>query len=363
VTTEDKKLQTENQKALAEKWAHDALEHMLRDGIVPMPDNFAVYYAYYSGADGNLKMAMDALLTQFGRLNQMQCSAIHQAHLGLDAEHKALNTTTSSIENELSRVMLVIDRTKDDTQKYDKTLHTFSGSLQQTSSLDQIRAAVSRVASETRAMAEQNQRLHSQLTQSTQQLTEMRYNLDVVRKDSLRDPLTEIGNRKLFDVELARVTSEAEESNAPLSMLMIDIDHFKKFNDTYGHLIGDQVLRLVAHTLIENLKGRDIIARYGGEEFVILLPNTDVASAEKVANQLRTSLGTKQIKRKNTNETLGVVTISLGAAEFCPKETLDAFIARADAALYDAKQTGRNKVMSRLLSPEEKAAIGAKQTP
>jgi diguanylate cyclase len=253
--------------------------------------------------------------------------------------------------------MLVIDQTTTGAQKYDQTLSTFSGSLSPSATLDQLRAAVSKVASDTRSMAEQNQRLHTQLTQSTQQLTEVRFNLDQVRKDSLRDPLTEIGNRKYFDNELKRSTDESIENGTILSMLMIDIDHFKKFNDTYGHLIGDQVLRLVARTLIENLKGRDVIARYGGEEFVILLSNTDVGAAEKVANQLRVSLSTKQIKRKNTQEMLGVVTISVGITEYCPHEDIEGFIARADEALYEAKQTGRNKVCRKMLTKFEKGAI------
>lgn len=350
---------SDEEKDHAARWAEQALEHLNRDGLLPIPENFSVYYCYYSGVNGNLRMAMDTLLTQFGRLNQQQCSALHQAHLSLEAEHRVLNAAASSIEAEINRAMLVIDQTKTGAQEYNNTLNTFSGSLKSSPSFEQIRAAVTRVANETRAMVEQNHRLHTQLTQSTQQLTEMRYSLDQVRKDSLRDPLTEVGNRKFFDNELARVTSESIENNTTLSLLMADIDHFKKFNDTYGHLIGDQVLRLVARTLIENLKGRDIIARYGGEEFVILLPNTDVVSAEKVANQLRESLGTKQVKRKNTNETLGVVTISLGATEYCPHEDLEAFIARADAALYEAKQAGRNRVMSRLLSENEKAAVSA----
>lgn len=343
----------------AERWARNALEHMIRDGIIPLPENFAVYFAYYSNSNPNLKMAMDALFQQFGRLTQQQCSALFQTHLSLEAENKVLNQTASNIEKELNRVMLVIDQTKEGAQKYDKSLTTFSGSIHENATLEQIRAAIAKVASETRAMAEQNQRLHAQLTQSTQQLTEMRYNLDTVRKDALRDPLTEVGNRKFFEHELKKAAAEAEESNTPLSMLMIDIDHFKKFNDTYGHLIGDQVLKLVANTLVENLKGRDIIARYGGEEFVILLPNTDLVSAEKVGNLLRLGLGTKQIRRKNTQEMLGTVTISIGAAEYFPGESLENFIERADNALYEAKQTGRNKVVTKTISPTEKAAIRA----
>lgn len=343
----------------ASVWANNAFDAMQRDGLMPIPDNFAVYFCYFSGSDPNLKMAMDALLEKFGKLDQQQCSELFQAHLGLEAEHKILNNTSTSIESELQRVMGVLNQTANGTNQYGQTLNSFSGTLQSTDSLESIRAAVSKVANETRIMSEQNQRLHVQLSQSTQQLTEMRFNLDQVRKDSLIDPLTEVGNRKSFNNELARATTEAIETNTTLSLLMVDIDHFKKFNDTYGHLIGDQVLRLVARTLIENLKGRDVIARYGGEEFVILLPQTRVMDAEKVANQLRTSLGTKNIRRKNTNETLGTVTISLGATEYCPYEELDGFIARADAALYDAKQSGRNKVMSRVLAPEEIAAIKA----
>lgn len=336
---------SENQKP--ELWAKQAMDKLEQDGLDPTPDNFAVYYAYFSDNNPNLKMAMGALLEQYEKLNQKQCTELYLAHMSLEAENRVLQTTTSSIEDEIKRVMGVITESATESASYHETLNDFSGQLKATESLEQIRAAVARVADETHVMAQQNQRLQAQLALSTQELTEMRYNLDEVRKASLSDPLTDIGNRKYFSNELARVIAEAEDSGAPLSMLMADIDRFKKFNDTYGHLIGDEVLKLVAKTLVENLKGRDIIARYGGEEFVILLPQTTVEDAEKVANQLRTILGTKQVKRRRTNETLGIVTISIGATQYQPNEESDTMIARADAALYDAKQTGRNKVMTR----------------
>ncbi len=330
------------------RWASLAMDWLAQQELPPTPDNFAVFYAYFSNANPNLRMAMDVLLSQHdGRLTQSQCSELFLAHLSLEAENRVLRSTADNITSEINNVMNVLAKSAGDSAQYNKTLDTFSGSLQGDLSLDQIRDAVSKVASETRVMAEQNQRLQNQLAQSTQELTEMRYNLDEVRKASLSDPLTGIGNRKFFDAEIERVIQEAVDNGTPLAMLMCDIDHFKKFNDTYGHLIGDEVLKLVAKTLVENLKGRDIIARYGGEEFVILLPQTTVTDAERVGNMLRNILATKQVRRRRTNETLGIVTISLGATQYVPSEERDAFIERADAALYEAKQTGRNKVVTR----------------
>lgn len=347
------------QEQKPDKWAQQALERLTKDGLRPIPENFSVYYHYFAGDKPNLNIAMDALLNQYGSLTQALCTTLYQNHLSFETEHKVIQETNAAIEAEIKHVLSVIDAAASGTQKFGQSLDNLSGTLSGTNSLEQIRETVTKVAAETRAMAKQNQRLQSQLTQATEQLTEMRYNLDVAHKESQIDPLTEVGNRKFFDTELTRATSEAVENKAPLSLLMIDIDHFKKFNDTYGHLVGDQVLRLVARTLVENLKGRDVIARYGGEEFVILLPQTEVAVAEKVANQLRDSLGTKQIRRRSTQEALGIVTISIGATQYCPGEDVENFIARADTALYRAKHTGRNRVVSELLTPEAVAQVKA----
>jgi len=288
---------------------------------------------------------MDLLWEQHGALTAQQCADLFTTHLGLEAEHKLLKEANVAIESEIKNVLKVIDQASSGTAEYGKTLDHFEGKLSGSHSLEQIREVVTKVANETRVIAKQNERLQTQLAQTTDQLTEMRYNLDQVHRESQIDPLTEVGNRKFFDHELAHAMNEAAASTTPLTLLIVDIDHFKKFNDTHGHLIGDQVLRLVARTMVENLKGRDVIARFGGEEFVIVLPQTRAIDGEKVANQLRASLSTKHIRRRSTNETLGGVTVSVGAAEYRPGEDADSFIARADKALYRAKETGRNKVV------------------
>jgi diguanylate cyclase len=341
----------------SDQCALKAFDHLRRDTLEPTPNNYAVYYFYYSGTNPGLKMAVDVLLHQQGTLTQENCSELYVTHLGLDAEFRVLQETNTAIEAEVSRVLEAIDKASTGTSQYSEALDAFTGELNDTASLDAIRSSVTKVMGETVAIIKQNERLTTQLDAATQQLTELRTNFDQAHRELQIDPLTEVGNRKYFDRQMDHVTAEARDNDSPLSILMIDIDHFKKFNDTYGHLVGDQVLRLVARTMVENLKGRDIIARYGGEEFVILLPQTRLEDAQKVGDLLRSCLATKRVRKRNSNETLGTVTVSIGATLYYPGEELDEFVGRADAAMYKAKDAGRNRVMVEILTPGEIAAF------
>lgn len=344
---------------LSDQFALKAFERLKHDQLEPTPNNYAVYYYYFAGTNPNLKMAIDVLLHQQNALAQENCNELYISHLGLDAEFRVLQETNTAIEAEVSRVLDAIDKATAGTNQYSETLDAFSGELDRSASLENIRASVTKVMNETILIVKQNERLTTQLGAATQQLTELRYNFDQAHRELQIDPLTEVGNRKFFDRQLSYVTAEARDNDSALAILVIDIDHFKKFNDTYGHLVGDQVLRLVARTMVENLKGRDIIARYGGEEFVILLPQTRLDDAKKVGDHLRSCLSTKRVRKRNSNETLGTVTVSIGAAAYCPGEELDEFVARADSALYKAKDAGRNQVVSEALTPEQIATIKA----
>jgi len=326
-------------------WGHKALERLKLYGLLPSPENYSVFYHYFMGVNAELKTAVDTILEKKPALSQAECTKLYDSHLGLYAEHKFLQQTSEAVGTELKTVLTAIQEAVQGSSRYATTLDTFSGKLTSTDSLEQIRDAVLRVLDETKTMSSQNQQLQAQLSETTEQLLEMRQNLDRAHRELQIDGLTQVGNRKFFDREIVRTMIEAANAAHPLSLLMIDIDFFKKFNDNYGHIVGDQVLRLVAKTLVENLKGRDVIARYGGEEFVILLPQTTVQDSEKVANQLRAHLATKKIRKRSTNETLGIITISIGAAQYLFGEDAETFLARADAALYKAKQTGRNKVI------------------
>jgi diguanylate cyclase len=208
-----------------------------------------------------------------------------------------------------------------------------------------MRKLVEDLVTATRAMESRTKSLESELQKSSEQVTELRGKLDDVRKESLTDPLTGVANRKAFDTAMeAALLALAEGEN--VSLMMCDIDHFKKFNDSFGHQTGDQVLRLVANCLSDNVKGRDTAARYGGEEFTVLMRGTDLANATHVAEQIRESVEGRKLVKKSTGDILGTITISIGVAQFVPGDTAESVIRRADACLYGAKQAGRNLVLS-----------------
>src|SRR5208282_4840706 len=193
------------------------------------------------------------------------------------------------------------------------------------------------LVSATRSMEARTKNLETELQRSSREVNELRSKLDDVRKESLTDQLTGIANRKAFDADLRDAVSQARESGEPLCLLMCDIDHFKAFNDTWGHLTGDQVLRLVAGCLSENVKGRDTAARYGGEEFAVILRNTSLTNAVGLANQIRLYVERKKLVKKSTGDILGTISISIGVAQLTGEDTLALFIQRADSCLYGAK--------------------------
>jgi len=168
--------------------------------------------------------------------------------------------------------------------------------------------------------------------------------LESVREESLIDALTGIANRKAFDRKLEEVYADSEAQGSPFCLVISDIDHFKKFNDNFGHLVGDKVLRYVASTIKSCVKGKDTAARFGGEEFVLILPDTELENASVVADQIRRAVSTRELKDKRTNMDYGRITISLGVAQFQPGEDAMEILNQADAALYQAKENGRNRV-------------------
>jgi len=202
-----------------------------------------------------------------------------------------------------------------------------------------LKVAVEELKSTRKKLEEMNKELEKKVKERTHALEEANKLLESL---SITDPLTGISNRRNFDYELRQEVSRALRYMTKLSCIMFDIDHFKKVNDTYGHLVGDEILKMIGSILKKHLRIHDIPARYGGEEFVVLLPETGLDDAYKVAEKIRDLIKNSVIS-KNSEKIR--ITVSLGVAEFDPermkepKELVDA----ADKALYMAKNNGRNR--------------------
>jgi diguanylate cyclase len=252
----------------------------------------------------------------------------------------------SGINEVIGSVLGKLETAGQQTVAYQNTLSAASGALGGTGGTpDDLRALVNGLLAATREMEQRTRSLEGELQKSGEQVKELRSKLDNVRKESLTDPLTNIANRKAFDDAVRQAVEHMAEAPEAVTLLLCDIDHFKKFNDSWGHQTGDQVLRLVASCLAENVKGRDTAARYGGEEFAVLLRGTGLDAALKVAEQIRQTVETKKLVKKSTGDVLGTISISIGVAQFAPGEAAEAVLARADACLYGAKQSGRNLVI------------------
>ncbi len=169
---------------------------------------------------------------------------------------------------------------------------------------------------------------------------QLRERLRAARHDATTDPLTGLANRRVLDSALATWQSRVVHSARQLSVLMVDIDHFKLINDTHGHEVGDRVLRAFAEHVRSLLRSQDLFARHGGEEFVILLPDTPLDAAAQAGDRIRASLENTPL----INDPPVRITVSVGVAQHRESESIDTTMARADAAAYSAKHLGRNKV-------------------
>ena len=238
----------------------------------------------------------------------------------------------------------MVEGVRSATHEYNNTLKDVSTSLAVAKTPAEIKNAIDRVSSDTQKMLEQNISLEEQLHKSTQMMEDLQRDLENVRREAMTDGLTGLANRKSFDAEIKRIEALARQEKMGFTLLMVDIDHFKSFNDNFGHQVGDQVLRLVARTLKDGVKGRDFASRYGGEEFAIILPETDVNAGVAVGNSLRKTIATKDVINRSSGEVLGRITMSVGVAEYIVGESIESLIERADSALYTAKHNGRNQV-------------------
>ena len=310
-----------------------------------VPRNYEIWYVYATGYNAPLNKIINETLARNGKLTEADLEQIYETYLSQIKASDRIDKVGARVIGEIDDVMRLIAEALQMSATYDASLSGASHELTAVQKPDQVKAIVQTLVKSTREMRNTNKALEDRLSLSKTEISNLQQSLEAIRAESLTDPLTGLGNRKYFDRSIDTAVQNAFASGEPLSLLMFDIDHFKSFNDSYGHLTGDQVLRLVGMSLKQTIKGQDITARYGGEEFAVVLPNTALRQALTVADHIRRAVMSKELKKKSTGEILGRVTISVGVSMLKPGDDTDALIERADACLYAAKRNGRNRVI------------------
>jgi len=325
--------------------AQKALGLMSERKIPSTPQNYTVWYTYMSGREPDLIRAIDQIIANNGEFGSFENAELFEKFFGFTMEGARIQEASEQIDVSVKEMSQFLTEAADGTQNFKSTLETSLDQIREVGNADELKSVVGALQVETKEMLARSRALEERLKSTTSEIDALRRNLEEVRREAMTDALTGIANRKYFDIHLRTSVLHAMENGSPLSLVLVDIDHFKTFNDNYGHQTGDDVLRLVAHTLASNINGRDTAARYGGEEFGIILPDTVLETARTLAEKIRVGIAGKRFRKKQTGEELSSITISLGIAQYRPGEALVDFIQRADDGLYHAKHSGQNKVV------------------
>ena len=326
--------------------ARQALEAMEAAGVWPTPLNFELWLHYLGDPDTPLGREMRRLLDEGSPFTEDVSERLVAEYLPRGRLSDEIHDAGLMLNRELNTVAEVIAEARSSQAEYGQTLAQAEAGMSDEVGVSDLRKLVGGLTDATRKIHQQNTSLEKRLEASTREVAQLREHLEQVRRDAMTDALTNLANRKAFDEELARACEEADTGGAPLTLAVLDIDHFKRFNDTWGHQTGDQVLRYVASVLGRSLKQPRIAARYGGEEFAMLFPGDTARVAETVLNSIRKEIASRSLRRRSTNDDLGSVTVSIGLAQKTSADSAVDLMGRADEALYASKHAGRNRVTS-----------------
>lgn len=256
----------------------------------------------------------------------------------------APSNSDEPVQGEVKKILNLLRHYSEANVTFSKALDRAKEELPESLKAEEVRIIISYLMIENDNMRARTTNLQANLEKSQEQIERLKTNLATAEAQGLSDPLTGVSNRRSFDIILASQVAALRNSTQPLSLILADIDHFKAINDRYGHPVGDDVLKWFAKVLTANLKGRDTVARYGGEEFAMILPQTPLENAFKIAAQIKAQLESQFWQKPDAPNTMLRVSASFGVAQLAQGEGTSSLISRADAKLYQAKADGRNRV-------------------
>jgi diguanylate cyclase len=333
-----------------------AIKHMAQHDAGMHPTSYAVWYEYVSGANPALHSELDSLLQRGGRLSDQAIDDLHSRHINeLDA--RTALRIGDSVTQLVSHVSESTAAAGDEAARFGDSLVRWNKELiDPATGNEALASGVEDILRGTQQMQQAISALKTRLAESVRETQHLRQEVARAREEALIDGLTGLVNRKGFDLALAACLAGLQAESIGPCLLMLDLDHFKKINDSQGHVFGDRVLASVGQILRANVKGKDTAARYGGEEFAVVLPNTPRGGAVGLAEALRALVAASRVRRSGDCEVLvGNISVSIGVADHVAGESATDLVNRADRALYVAKMQGRNRVV---LAPRPAAKAG-----
>jgi diguanylate cyclase len=253
-------------------------------------------------------------------------------------------SASKTLKRELASVLDILRNNIATNEAYGRSLDDAQKRLGKLPQAEQVRIIVSLLISENERLRLSAADDRRKIEASAHEIETLQASLRGAEEATLKDPLTGSGNRRLFDTAVQKAVEDSNRRDTPLSLIMCDIDHFKRINDMFGHHVGDEIIKALARVIEASARETDSVARYGGEEFAIILPGTKLEGAKETAERIRRNFGTKQFAIRSTNQKIGQVTASFGVAEHRPGDDVETFVQNADAMLYEAKAGGRDRV-------------------
>jgi len=340
----------------AYKLARKAVEDMERCKIWPTPLNYELWLHYVGAPDGALAKEIERLLALGEPITEDVSEELAAAYLPKARLNEQIRDAGDQLTRELASVAEAIKQAQKSSEQYGVSLAGAGRDLETHAEPAAVRKVVDTLVAATKRVQKENKSLEHRLAESTAEVSRLRDHLEQVRRDATTDALTSLANRKAFDDELERACNEALEKGEPLSLAVLDIDHFKQFNDNWGHQTGDQVIRYVSSVIGRMAPPPRFAARYGGEEFAMIFPRERAEEVLQTLEDIREEISSRSLKRRSTNDDLGAITVSAGLAELMTGESMESLIGRADEALYASKRNGRNRVTIAQSNPAASAA-------
>lgn len=335
------KMDVEYVTAVAEK----ALCAMAEQRIPPTPQNFQVWFKYALGISADLTRTINILIGNRRKFDAATNEELFRTYVGpqVVSTETAINNASQQLHDVLTSAKQFLARAVADNREQIRAINDVAD---RTETGDDPKLLIESLMEELTKATVRATELEASFSEKSRELDAIRDSLNKSEQRAKTDMLTGLPNRHALDEFFRAAQIEAMENGTSLGALLIDIDHFKKFNDDFGHGVGDQVLRLVATALRERLREIDLPARYGGEEMIVVLPGASLATCAAIAERIRHAISERQIVRRSTGEVLRGITVSIGVGQFQFGETVVDLIDRCDRALYLAKKMGRNRVVT-----------------